>query len=200
MKNTKFIIIHSSDIYRKGLNAVVEGLYFSDSICLSSIHDLSDEHIQFKDQVVLIIKPDLYYKDREYIDSRIKTQSKVFKFAAAFFEDGIEYEEFDEIIYLHDSSEKIFSKLSKVIGGRDENNIDKSSTLSQREKDVLHEVALGYSNKEIADRLFISIHTVITHRKNITEKLGIKSISGLTVYAIMNGIIDTHNINQKDLL
>ncbi len=61
--------------------------------------------------------------------------------------------------------------------------------LSGREIEVLKSVALGFSNKEIADKLFISINTVITHRKNITEKLGIKTIAGLTVYAMMNNYI-----------
>ncbi|QGY48204.1 hypothetical protein GM418_23920 [Maribellus comscasis] len=72
--------------------------------------------------------------------------------------------------------------------------------LSTREKEVLKLVALGNSNKIIADKLFISVHTVISHRKNITEKLGIKSISGLTVYAIINQVIDTENINPEDLI
>ena len=67
--------------------------------------------------------------------------------------------------------------------------------LSERETDVLKAVALGYSNKEIADKLFISINTVITHRKNITEKLDIKSIAGLTVYAIMNNLIKPEDVN-----
>jgi len=62
--------------------------------------------------------------------------------------------------------------------------------LTQREKDVLILVASGLSNKEVASRLFISIHTVISHRKNLTEKLGIKSASGLTAYAIINKLID----------
>ena len=61
-------------------------------------------------------------------------------------------------------------------------------------------VALGNSNKEIAEKLFISIHTVISHRKNITEKLGIKSISGLTVYAILNKLIDTNSIDPEQLI
>ncbi|MCT4602029.1 MAG: response regulator transcription factor [Marinifilum sp.] len=72
---------------------------------------------------------------------------------------------------------------SNETGGED------SLTLSDREKDVLKAVALGHSNKEIADELYISINTVITHRKNITSKLGIKTISGLTVYALMHNII-----------
>ena len=77
---------------------------------------------------------------------------------------------------------------------------DESEELSNREIDVLKLVALGYSNKEIADQLFISTYTVMSHRKNITEKLGIKSISGLTVYAIINSYIDTTNLDVKDLI
>jgi two-component system, NarL family, response regulator NreC len=69
-----------------------------------------------------------------------------------------------------------------------------TSELSEREKDILGNVAMGKTNKEIADELNISIHTVITHRKNITAKLGIKSISGLTVYAIFNGIISMDDV------
>lgn len=68
-------------------------------------------------------------------------------------------------------------------------NINSSSTLSQRETDVLRLVASGCINKEIAERLGISINTVLTHRKNITAKLGIKSVSGLSFYAMMNGIV-----------
>lgn len=67
--------------------------------------------------------------------------------------------------------------------------------LTEREKDIIKLVAMGLQNKEIADKLNISIHTVTTHRKNITNKLGIKSISGLTVFAILNGIIDIDSIN-----
>ncbi len=63
--------------------------------------------------------------------------------------------------------------------------------LSARETDVLKLVATGLTNKEIADRLHISINTVLTHRKNISAKLGIKSVSGLSVYAMMNGYINS---------
>lgn len=64
-----------------------------------------------------------------------------------------------------------------------------STDLTGREKEVLREIASGKTNKEIADRLNISVNTVITHRKNISTKLGIKSVSGLSLYALMNGII-----------
>lgn len=61
--------------------------------------------------------------------------------------------------------------------------------LSSREIDVLREVASGKTNKEIADSLCISINTVITHRRNLSSKLGIRSASGLSLYAVMNGIV-----------
>lgn len=76
------------------------------------------------------------------------------------------------------------------------NNLLQNATeeLSDREKEVLIEVVKGLSNKEIADKLFISTHTVISHRKNITRKLNIHSTAGLTIYAIVNNLIDINNL------
>ena len=66
--------------------------------------------------------------------------------------------------------------------------------LSDREIEVLSLVAQGHINKEIADILNISLPTVVSHRKNITEKLGMKSISALTIYAVMHGYVDINKI------
>ncbi len=66
--------------------------------------------------------------------------------------------------------------------------------LSAREKEILVSVAQGLLNKEIADKHHISINTVITHRKNITRKTGIKTVPGLTVYAILNNLVDINEI------
>ena len=71
---------------------------------------------------------------------------------------------------------------------------ESANTLSAREIEVLVLVTKGLINKEIADKLNISLTTVISHRKNITEKLGIKSVSGLAIYAVMNGYIDADSI------
>lgn len=66
--------------------------------------------------------------------------------------------------------------------------------LSAREIEVLVLITKGLINKEIAEKLNISLTTVISHRKNITEKLGIKSVPGLTIYAVMNGYVEADNI------
>lgn len=68
------------------------------------------------------------------------------------------------------------------------------SPISGRELDVLKLISLGYMNKEIADKLNISLNTVLTHRKNITSKLGIKTVSGLTFYSLSHGYISPDSI------
>ncbi len=73
--------------------------------------------------------------------------------------------------------------------------IQETEELSEREQDVLIQIVKGLSNKEIADTLCISVHTVITHRKNITRKLNIHSTAGLTIYAIVHKLV---NINSLD--
>ena len=71
---------------------------------------------------------------------------------------------------------------------------DNSEALSDREKDVIIGVVQGLLNKEIADRLCISTNTVITHRRNIARKLQIHSPAGLTIYAIVNGLVDISSV------
>jgi DNA-binding CsgD family transcriptional regulator len=95
--------------------------------------------------------------------------------------------------YLHTgaSGEIIIEQLQQFFSTEESNTnlIERNKDLSAREIDVLKLVAQGNINKDIADKLNISLNTVLTHRKNITAKLGIKTVSGLTFYAIMNGLI-----------
>jgi DNA-binding NarL/FixJ family response regulator len=96
----------------------------------------------------------------------------------------------DGVMYINDSRAKIINTINKLIAlEQDTENQIKQETLSDREIDVLKLLVAGNANKEIADKLNISTHTVITHRKNISQKTGIKSVSGLTIYAVVNNII-----------
>lgn len=101
-----------------------------------------------------------------------------------------------EEIYTDEEKHNISDKIEHLIKQQLKNKKqDKdSSEISRRERAVLAMVAQGFTNKEIAEKLFISTHTVITHRKNIVKKLGIKTVSGLTVYAILNKIIDMDDL------
>ena len=66
--------------------------------------------------------------------------------------------------------------------------------LTDREIEVMSLIVQGYINKEIADKLNIGLATVITHRKNIMDKLGLKSVSALTIYAVMHGYVDINKV------
>ena len=72
---------------------------------------------------------------------------------------------------------------------------DNVDNLSEREKEVIISLVQGMTNKEIADHLCISINTVITHRRNIARKLQIHSPAGLTIYAIVNNLVDISAVN-----
>ena len=84
----------------------------------------------------------------------------------------------------NDVTRNIKNMVSKSGIGKD------SDILSEREKDVIIALVQGMSNKEIADHLYISTNTVITHRRNISRKLQIHSLAGLTIYAILNGLVN----------
>ena len=73
-------------------------------------------------------------------------------------------------------------------------NVLMQKVLSDREIEVMSLVVQGYINKEIADKLNIGLATVVTHRKNIMSKLGMKSVSALTIYAVMHGYVDINKI------
>lgn len=82
----------------------------------------------------------------------------------------------------------------------DDDNSGKDETLSplgEREKDIVRLVAKGYANKEIADRLCLSVHTVTTHRRNISAKLNIHSSAGLTVFAILHHLVDLTDVKPQ---
>ena len=81
-------------------------------------------------------------------------------------------------------------KISNMIN----QNPSNSEALSDRKKDVIVSLVQGMTNKEIADHLFISINTVITHRRNIARKLQIHSPAGLTIYAIVNNLVDISSV------
>ena len=87
-------------------------------------------------------------------------------------------------------------KINASAGSNIQNEQDENiQNLSDREKEIIACVARGMSNKDIADALFLSVHTVTTHRRNIISKLHIHSAAGLTIFAILNNLIDIRDVN-----
>ena len=105
---------------------------------------------------------------------------------------------YDESISIFDDLDILSKKIAGLLNvASEEEEVDNQDTLSQREKEIVICVVKGMTNKEIAEKLFLSIHTVITHRRNISKKLQIHSAAGLTIYAIVNKLVTLNDV--KDL-
>ena len=74
---------------------------------------------------------------------------------------------------------------------------ERQEPLTEREKEIIIGVVKGMTNKQIAEKLCLSVHTVITHRRNIAGKLQIHSPAGLTIYAIVNKFVDINDIKDS---
>jgi len=92
---------------------------------------------------------------------------------------------------LRNKADDVSARISNII----DQQAETTEMLSDREKDVIVGVVQGLTNKEIADKLFISPNTVITHRRNIAKKLQIHTAAGLTIYAVVNKLVDLSKVD-----
>ena len=198
MKSEKtIIIVEPSPIVSAGLAS-----YFDDIKQVSIVSQLDridrmEEKLAAFNPDILIINPLLIAYDTNEQFLRIcRDFYNVIPVAlVSSYVDATILKQFKDVIELNDSKQKVVSKIFNLLS---DNKIsqDKSENieLSNRETDVLIALVKGLTNKEISDKLFISVHTVITHRKNIIRKTGIKSVSGLTVYALLNNLVEESDI------
>lgn len=113
------------------------------------------------------------YNNEEWLNNHSEVEDRIFIPAIRVLEARIK-------------SDEVSARLSSMINASDTTN----EPISEREREIIVCLVQGMSNKAIADKLFISVNTVMTHRRNIIRKLQIHSLAGLTIYAIVNGMID----------
>lgn len=111
--------------------------------------------------------------------------------------DSSQLKGYDERVTLFDDMASLEKKITELLNIADEEEPDQDA-LSQREKEIVDCIVRGMTNKEIAEKLFISVHTVMTHRKNITRKLQIHSAAGLTIYAIVNKLVELSEVKVQE--
>lgn len=198
----RIAIIEPSQILRTGLEVSLSSIAGKFQI-LWSFSSLS-HYSSFADEIdpdVIIVNPSLFDPSgAETVKSILCNTDEVIIVAFAYTHiSDILSRQFDSVVSIYDTPAEIASKIVKTAGDESSDNEKRSQKqnghpdsydLSDRELEVLVSVAKGFTNKEIAGIHNISVHTVISHRKNIVRKTGIKSVSGLTVYALLNGLID----------
>lgn len=191
-KKYKLVIIESSSIVTLGLKEIITT--HPEFEIVGSYVDLTHfvERINTIKCDLVLINPTLFsYTKRINVRSFFSALPNALLVALVYtYVDNEVIKQYNNVIQINDDSATIIKRLKQVVESQKELYSADGDELSDREQEILTSVAKGMTNKEIADQCNISIHTVISHRKNITRKTGIKTVSGLTVYALLNNLID----------
>lgn len=191
--NKRIVIIEPYAMIAQGLRLMIDEIKgYEVSAIIADAHYL--ERIVPLHPDIIIVNPSIIdVKKRGELDDMTQRLPNTL-FAALIYQyvDPEVLRYFKTTIEISDSREKIAVKLRQLLETGEQPT--ESTELSDREKEILIAVVKGLTNKSIAEQYHLSIHTVITHRKNLTRKTGIKSVSGLTVYAILNNFIDIKDV------
>ncbi len=199
MKINKIVIAEPSPIVSAGMLKYFEELnQIQVASVVDNIDDLNDKMIIHNPDILIVNPLMMGYTNNNIIRQINQNYPDTICIAlVTTFIDKNMLRYFKEFIELSDSKQKVANKIFNIINNNDDSSSQNESVdLSNRETDVLICVAKGMTNKDISDMLNISVHTVVTHRKNIVKKTGIKSVSGLTVYALLNNLVEESEIYE----
>jgi DNA-binding NarL/FixJ family response regulator len=192
----RILLIEPSPMVSKGfMNLMGEALGYQVIAVLSNVNRLQEQIINFRPDIIIFNPLIMSFQHRTSIRSFFDIPNDVALAALIYtFVDEWIMAQFEAILTVNDDQTQIINKLNGIKpSARTKEKID-TEELSERENEILSSIVKGLTNKQIADKHFISIHTVISHRKNIVRKTGIKSVSGLTVYALLNNLITYEEI------
>lgn len=197
MKTYKIVIAEPSVIIRNGLEKMISDLPDFELVAQSGDLQSLSARLRVICPDVLIVNPQLFdYAKRKSVRTFFEDlpDTKIVAIVSSYYDSQL-LRQFHGILEINDDFQRVKFSLNQVVTlNSHEDSESDSVLLSDREKEVLICLAKGHRNNEIADSLNISVHTVITHRKNIVRKTGIKSVAALTVYAILNNLIEEKDI------
>ncbi len=198
-KLIRILLAEPAPVVSEGLKGILQRSEISAHFSIVTSLDAIEGRLSSENLDIVIINPLFIQFDiRKMV--LLKSQYRNILFIAlqyAYFEPKV-LDLFDTVIRVTDSYSAIVNTIKSLINDdRSEVQGVSQEILSERETEVLRLLATGMANKEIADKLNISINTVITHRKNISQKTGIKSVSGLTIFAVAQKIVSIENFREK---
>lgn len=185
----KIVLIEPSEIVATGIAAIIDRN--PEFAVVKTLSNINYFNATGHDVDIVIVNPAVIdYNDRLDIRSSLNTTNvAIVALTHSNYEESV-LRQYNECIGIYDNYARIIQKLKNAMEESSQSPKSDLNELSGRERDILAAVAKGLTNKEIADEFNISVYTVISHRRNISQKLGINSIPGLTVYAIMNKLVD----------
>jgi DNA-binding NarL/FixJ family response regulator len=196
-KPINIIIVETSSLILEGLSVVLSKIGIPVHLIRAvNLNDTEKFLISFKKSIVLI-NPSLLQNNIRLFNSLKGNYPDTIWIGILYAVYDVQLVSLlDGIINIYDSPETILTVVKSMVNtGPNAESARFEEVLSERETEVLKLLATGLANKAIADKLSISINTVMTHRKNISQKTGIKSISGLTIYAVVKKLIRIDSVN-----
>lgn len=192
----RILLIEPSMMVSKGFAALMDDAVGYQMVgSLSNVNRLQEQIVNFRPEIVVFNPLIMSLQHRTSIRSFFNIPNEVALVALVYtFVDEWIISQFDAVLTVNDDPTQMVNKLNVIRISAKSQDRNENEELSDRENEILGSIVKGMTNKEIADKHFISIHTVITHRKNIVRKTGIKSVSGLTVYALLNNLITYEDI------
>jgi DNA-binding NarL/FixJ family response regulator len=193
----RVLIAESSYIISDGLTKILSASPHFE--VLAPLHDIEclKGRMAVSKPDLLLINPALVANPKRQVLSNIVQEYRTVAIVAIVYQyiEQSELRMYHSLIDINEEPDHIVDILleASVNAGSYDLPDDSSFELTRRETAVLVQIAKGLMNKEIAEKLNISIHTVISHRKNITRKTNIKSVAGLAMYALMNNFIEENN-------
>ena len=181
----KVLIVEPSEVIIEGLKAIL-----ADQIRFKVLEPATD--VDRLEERLIATRPDILLINPTVVSdvSQLPDRQDMAVVALVYQYVGRDaLKNYDAVVDIRDSRPAIIEVLAQASADESRSAHD-NYELTKRETAVLVQLAQGKTNKEIADALDVSVHTVISHRKNITHKTGIKSVAGLTVYAMLNNLID----------
>lgn len=190
MRRYRIAIVEPSAIIAQGVASILAASGEADVVAIYPTLRAYADRLNVKDVEVVVVGPQVAVGAQ--LRSELQGVAVVLLSTTVVDEEVLR--QVDGVINIYDDEAALMRKVRAAVEQGETNPYSDSHDLSERERDVLILVAKGMANKEIADRLNISIHTVMSHRKNITHKTGIKSVAGLTVYALLNNLLDQSDV------
>jgi len=194
MTTMRVTVAERSDVVRRGVMAILAGGTLPVALSEAATSEQLRNTMTMRPAAVLIVSPTLPGGMSVAQMRREWPAAKLVALQSSLSE-GAVLNLYDESVSIYDTAESVVAKLRRLVEAPDA--VRRPEPLSPREKDIIVCVIRGMTNRQIAEQLHLSPHTVNTHRRNISSKLDIHTTSGLTIYAISNRLVNLDELGGE---
>ena len=196
-KQNKVVIVEHSPMVSAGLEKLLDEASFEVAALFTDLGEAMKRLDVIKPSILILDPLQLEFSKRMMLRSLFhEFPPMVLAALHTHYVEPSVLGQFHVVIDLEDTALQIATKFRTALENqREEERGNSANELSLRELEILKAISKGYTSRQVAEELHLSVNTVISHRKNISHKTGIKTVPGLTLYALLNHLIDENEIH-----